>query len=367
MKSPVTLLDVAEAAMVSKSTAANVFNHPERVRPEVRSRVEEIARSLGFAGPDPRGRLLSSGRANVIGVVPSGEGISWVFDNPYMRRFLATVAEECQKTRTAIQLLDGFGPSGAETIRNTIVDGLILHTAGEAGAVDPAVRRKMPIVVMDRTSDPDISSVSIDDRGGARALAQHLLDLGHRRFLITTLGRSYVAPVLHHPIGGPRKLISTYDIDEQRLAGVAEAFTEAGLSLDDMPIIEACGSEEETRLYGSGADLVLDSLGDATAVIVLGGELALGLLEAARRRGIDVPSQLSVAAFDDPPEAAAAGLTAVAAPVAETARIATRLLLEGGPPRHIELPVELKVRRSTAPLPPGSPPVRKGRQPTRGG
>ena len=116
-----------------------------------------------------------------------------------------------------------------------------------------------------------------------------------------------------------------------------------------MSIVEACGSSEETRLYGSAADLVLDNLGAATAVIVLGGELALGLLAAARRRGIAIPRDLSVAGFDDPPAAAQSDppLTAIAAPVAETARLATRLLFSGSAPRHIELPVELMVRGST--------------------
>lgn len=350
MRSPVTLLDVAAAAQVSKSTVANVFNHPERVRPEVRARIEQVARELGFAGPDPRGRLLSSGKANVIGVVPSGEGITWVFDNPYMRRFLAGVAEECQAQRTAIQLIDGYGEAGAETIRRTIVDGLILHTADQVRAVDPALRAKMPIVVMDRIDDADVSSVSIDDRGGAYALARHLLELGHRRFLVTTLGRSYVAPILHRATGAPRQMLSTYDIDEERLAGVGAALAEAGLSLEDMPIVEACGSEEETRLYGAAAGLVLDELNGATAVIVLGGELAVGLVAEARRRGIAVPTRLSIVGFDDPPEAALTDppLTVIAAPVAETARLATRLLFSGGPPQHIQLPVELTVRASTA-------------------
>lgn len=349
MRSPVTLLDVAAAAQVSKSTVANVFNHPERVRPEVRARIEQVARELGFAGPDPRGRLLSSGKANVIGVVPSGEGITWVFDNPYMRRFLAGVAEECQAHRTAIQLIDGYGEAGAETIRRTIVDGLILHTADQVRAVDPALRAKMPIVVMDRIADADVSSVSIDDCGGGYALARHLLGLGHRRFLVTTLGRSYVAPILHRVTGVPRQLLSTFEIDEERLAGVGAALAEAGLSLDDMPIVEACGSEEETRLYGAAAGLVLDELNGATAVISLGGELAVGLVGEAKRRGIAVPSELSIVGFDDPPEAALTDppLTAIAAPVAETARLATRMLFSGGPPQHVELPVELKVRGST--------------------
>lgn len=351
MRSPVTLLDVATAANVSKSTAANVFNRPERVRPALREHVLEVARQLGFAGPDPRGRLLSSGKANVIGVVPSGEGITWIFDDPYMRRFLATVAEECQSRRTAIQLIDGYGEAGAETIRRTVVDGLILHTADQVRAVDPALRKKMPIVVMDRTDDPDVSSVSIDDRGGARDLARHLIGLGHRRFVITMLGRNYVAPILHRPVGGPRQMVSTYDVDEERLAGVGEALSEAGLSLDAMPIVEACGSSEETSLYGSAAGLVLDNLGDATAIIVLGGELAIGLIAEARRRNISVPTELSVVGFDDPPAAATTEppLTVIAAPVAETARLATRLLFSAGPPEHVSLPVTLVVRGSTAP------------------
>jgi DNA-binding LacI/PurR family transcriptional regulator len=348
MKSPTTLIDVANAAGVSKSTVANVFNRPERVRPELREHVESVARQLGFAGPDPRGRLLSVGKSNVIGIVPSGEGITWVFDNPYMRRFLATVAEECQDRHAALQLLDGHGEQGAENIRRAVVDGLILHTADQARAVDPALRRRMPIVVMERTTDSDVSSVSIDERGGAYALARHLIGLGHRRFVVTALGRSYIAPILHRPIGGPRRLVSTHAADEERLAGVAQAFAEAGLSLDAMPIVEACGSEEESRLYGSGAAMVLDNLGDATAIITLGGEIGVSTLIEARRRGIDVPGKLSIAAFDDPPEAASAGLTAIAAPVAETARIAARILLDGGPPRHVELPVELHIRSSTA-------------------
>jgi DNA-binding LacI/PurR family transcriptional regulator len=350
MKTPVTLMDVATAASVSKSTAANVFNRPERVRPEVRARVEAAARELGFAGPDPRGRLLNSGKANVIGVVPSGEGIAWVFDDPYMRAFLAAVANECQARQLGLQLIDGHGEAGAETIRRAVVDGLILHTADQARAIDPALRRRLPIVVMDRTAEPDVSSVSIDDRGGARLLTEHLIGLGHRRFVVATLTRGYIAPVLHRVTGEPRQLVSAHPVDEERLAGVAEALREAGLSIDDMPLVEAWGSAEERRLYGSGAALILDSLGDATAVIALGGEIALSTLAEAKARGIALPRDLSIAGFDDPPAAALADppLTTIAAPVAESARAAARLLLEGGAPWHVELPVELIVRQSTA-------------------
>ena len=56
----VRLSDVAKAAGVSQGTASNVFSRPDLVRPEVRERVQKTARDLGYAGPDPRGRLVTS-------------------------------------------------------------------------------------------------------------------------------------------------------------------------------------------------------------------------------------------------------------------------------------------------------------------
>lgn len=347
MKSPITLLDVAAAANVSKSTVANVFSRPERVRPELREKVEAVARQLGFAGPDARGRLLSSGKANVIGLVPSGEGIAWVFDDPYMRTLLGGVAGACQERHASLQLIDGHGEAGLDSIRRAVVDGLIVHTQDQVRAIDPALRRKLPVVVMEATEEPDVGSVSIDDRGGAAMLARHLIGLGHRRFLVATLTRGYIAPVLHRPTGEPRQLVSAHRVDEERLAGVAAALAEADLSINDMPLVEAWGSEEERRLYGSGASLILDHRGDATAIIALGGDIALSTLAEARARGIDVPGMLSIVGFDDPPEATSAGLTTIAAPVAESARVAAEMLFSGER-RHVQLPVTLEVRNTTA-------------------
>jgi LacI family transcriptional regulator len=70
----------------------------------------------------------------------------------------------------------------------------------------------------------------------------------------------------------------------------------------------------------------------------------------ARRRGIDVPGKLSIAGFDDPPTAREIGLTAIAAPVAESARTAARLLFSAER-RRVQLPVELIARTSTGPAP----------------
>ena len=351
MKAPITLLEVAAAAGVSKSTVANVFSRPERVRPELRSRIEAVARELGYAGPDPKGRMLSSGKVNAIGLVAPGQGFSWVFADSFMQVFMAALAHACEDRGIGLTLLDGHGDRGLENIRRAVVDGLVLFTMEQALAIEPGLRRKLPIVVMDAVDAPDVSSVAIDNRAAGRDLARHLLQLGHRRFVVCTLTRDAIGPILHPASQEARPLVSSHPGDVERLAGVGDALAEAGLSLATMPIVEAWGTEWETRNFQSAGAMILDAAGDATAIIALGGTIALATLAEARRRGIDVPGALSIASFDDPPEAALTDppLTALALPVAETARAAARLLFVDGPKDHIVLPVTLAVRGSTAP------------------
>src|SRR5262245_65634841 len=66
------LVDVAKAAGVSRATVSNVYNNPEKVRPEVRERVHQAARALGFAGPDPKARVLMGGKVHAIGGMTVG-------------------------------------------------------------------------------------------------------------------------------------------------------------------------------------------------------------------------------------------------------------------------------------------------------
>ena len=139
--------------------------------------------------------------------------------------------------------------------------------------------------------------------------------------------------------------------------GVADALAAAGMSIDDVPIAETCATPEEERAFGSGAALLLDRAPDATAVIAFKDSIALSVIGEARKRGLDVPRDLSVVGFDDIPEAALSEppLTTIHVSAAENGRAAARLLLQGGPPQQVVTPVTLVVRRSTAP-------PRKGKQ-----
>jgi DNA-binding LacI/PurR family transcriptional regulator len=95
--------------------------------------------------------------------------------------------------------------------------------------------------------------------------------------------------------------------------------------------------------------MTLDRASEATAILAMSDKQAIAILEEARRRGINIPRDLSVIGFDDASNAAIANppLTTVAQPLAEKGRIAARMIFEGGSARQVHLPVELVVRAST--------------------
>ena len=356
MRTTTKLKDVAKAAGVSQGTASNAFNRPELVRPEVRERVEQAALALDYSGPDPKGRLLRAGKVNAIGVVmPGAYPISLAFRHPYMRDFLAGVSDVCEEQGAGLALVSGIDDRKAWGIRNALVDGFILSSIEEVELIEPAIRRRLPFVVMDVDGGPEISSVRIDDRDAARQAAQHLVDLGHRRFaILSVLRQSGRAPIFHGPAETSHQLVAGYPNDRDRLSGIADVLAGVGISIDDVPIVETFGGAADEASFGGaaeGASMLLDNAPEATAVLAMGDTQELAILAEARRRGIVVPRDLSVAGFDDPPQAALSDppLTTIAQPTVEKGRVAARLLFEGGPPQHIVLPVKLVVRGSTAP------------------
>jgi DNA-binding LacI/PurR family transcriptional regulator len=318
----------------------------------LREQVKAAAERLGYDGPDPKGKLLSSGKVNAIGVVPTAAfGISLFFEDPYNREFLAGIAEVCEEHGCGLSLVSAADDEQLWGIRTAIVDGFIFNSIEQAELIEPAKRRRLPFVVMDFDGGPEVSSVRIDDRDGARQLAQHLIALGHRRIAVAAPLRSLHAPIFHPPGRNRPLLADATQPQRERLAGVCEAFEAAGISIDASPVLESCTSVAEAAKFGDGVATLLGRLEDATAVLAFTDKIALSVLKQARNRGFSVPSDLSVVGFDDNPESAITEppLTTVAQPTREKGRAAAQMLLQGGPPRHVILPIELVIRASSAP------------------
>ena len=143
-------------------------------------------------------------------------------------------------------------------------------------------------------------------------------------------------------------MLETFIDTRERWQGYSEAFAEAGISSNQVPVVEAPFGGEGPA---NGARMLLDAAPDATAVLAMSDDLAIAVLDESRRRGRVVPRDLSVVGFDDVAEAATAQppLTTIAQPIKEKGRAAARMILEPqGPPRHEVLAVKLIIRASTA-------------------
>jgi DNA-binding LacI/PurR family transcriptional regulator len=345
----VTLQTLADALGVSRTTASNAFNRPDQLNPALRERVLALAAELGYAGPDPAGRALRSGRSGSIGVVFT-EGLSYAFDDPAAVATLGGVAAEAERAATSLVLLPASfsstgGPS-AEAVRSAIVDAFfIISLPEEHPAVAAALERNVPVVVADTPRVAGVPFVGVDDRAGARAAAAHLAELGHRN--LGVIAFRLRADEHEGLVDAERRHRASYRVTAERLEGYAEGL---GVEWDEVPLYETFPNSRQAGARAARALLALDPR--PTALLAMSDELAIGALDAAGGLGLSVPGDLSIVGYDDAPAAAwsTPPLTTVRQPLVEKGRAAGRMLLEaldGKTPTDVALPTELVVRGST--------------------
>jgi LacI family transcriptional regulator len=196
-------------------------------------------------------------------------------------------------------------------------------------------RARTPVVVIDPLNLPSaqVTSVGSTNFAGGLAATQHLLDLGHRRIAY---------------LGGP----AAAGCNQARMHGFRGAMEAAGVPVPD-GFVRTGRFSYEHGIAGGAA--LLDLPRPPTAVFAGSDETALGVIEAARNRGLRIPEDLSVVGFDDTRVArlAAPPLTTVRQPLREMGAVAVRTALrlaagERVDSHHVELATELVVRQSTA-------------------
>jgi len=348
----VTLQTIADALGVSRTTVSNAYNRPDQLNPELRRKVLETAAELGYAGPDPAARRLRSGRPGAIGLLFC-DTLSRAFADPAAMLFLQGLVGQTEPAGLPLLLLAGPQPDGGDVIdavREAVVDSFVVYSLPEDHPqVNAALERRVPVVVVDEPRLPGRSYIGVDDRGGARRAAEHLAELGHRRFGIISLR------VIDddHPGGrlDPERYAGvTYSITRERLEGYREAIEAAGIDWSAVPIEECPASGAADGAVAARALLADEPR--PTAILASSDLLAFGVLGVARELGIDVPGELSVVGFDDVPGAAYSvpPLTTVRQPLEEKGAAAGRVVLERpDDPTELLLPTELVVRQSSAP------------------
>ncbi len=355
----VTLATVARALGVSKMTVSNAYNRPDQLSPALRQRILEAAHQLGYPGPNPVASTLRRGHSGAIGLA-FDDNLSYAFTDPAQILFMQGIARECEQAGVALLIVPGSPrvSNALDVLRSALVDSFVVFCDYEGDERIGLLReRGLPFVLVDSPRVPDAPGVGVDDRGGARNAAQHLLDLGHRRFGIVSF--CFRPDIPEGPLEPDWEQTPSYFVTRERMIGYRDALAAAGIGLQDVSVMHLGGvdltssnpPDDGYRLAGR----LLDQAQRPTAILAMSDELARGVTRAAHERGINVPRELSVVGFDDTPEAARAqpALTTISQPLAEKGAQAARLLLapELDPRVRIELPTHLVVRASTAPAP----------------
>lgn len=334
MSDRANIRDVSTRAGVSVKTVSRVLNGHRYVRPETREKVERAMQDLDFR-PSIAARILAGTKSGQIALI---------YDNHspyYMNQIQMGCWERCHEVgiRLLAQPVDVADPLVGEQVRGLVtethVDGIILSSPVTDCA--PVLRAldamDIPFVrISPGTNHALTSSVFMDDAQAADDMTTHLINKGHR-----TIG--FIK-------GHPNHMAS-----EERLFGYRRALDRAGIAFE--PQLVAHGEfDYESGVRAAGRFLSLPRR--PTAIFASNDDMAAGVLSIAHDLGINVPSELSVAGFDDTTLARMVWpqLTTIRQPTRELAYAATELLLKGDAIAHRRLPHELIERASVAPIDP---------------
>ncbi len=328
---------------------SNAYNRPDQLSPELRKRVLDTARRLGYPGPDPVARSLRTRKAGAVGLLLT-ENLSYAFRDPGAVAFLEGLALACEDAGCGLLLV----PANPEredvaAVHRAGVDGFVVYSVPDDDPHLAAVlERPVPIVVCDQPNIETLDRVGIDDAQAIKSMAEHLIKLGHTRIGVSCMRLARARN--DGPASVQRQANASFHVQKARLTALAEAFSEAGVDWSRVPVVERF--DHAAASGASAAAQLMEIDPEITAIVCTSDILALGALEEARRRGFRVPEDLTITGFDGIADAERVGLTTVRQPILEKGRAAGRLLLDSSElskPREVRLETQLVTGATAAP------------------
>jgi LacI family transcriptional regulator, galactose operon repressor len=328
-----TLRDVAQAAGVSKATAARVVNgSTDMVREHTRDRVIQAVAKLGYERHAVAGSLRSEHTYMIALSIPD-------ITNPFWPEVARGVQDAVEQAGYTVVLMNNDWNAEREDkhlrrMRQKQFDGLIINPTGTLN-VD-LLELNFPVVVLaSGEAYPDFDTVSSDSAQANRMAMEHLIALGHRRIGL---------------IAGPLRRRKSHT----HLDTYIRACREHNLPVDQTLMLQGTFSQQ------GGFDAMQQFLTlpqRPTAVFAVNDIIALGALRAAQMAGLKVPEEISIIGMDDIFAAATTypPLTTIAKPKYDIGANAARFLLQriegkaSDAMRHALLPCRLELRSSTAP------------------
>jgi len=332
-----TILDIARALNISKSTVSRALQGHKDIKEETRVAVLEMASQLDYQ-PNLLAKSLVRSKTFTIGIIVP----------EFMNSFFPTViigAQEIASAAGYTVMICQSQESVATEIANTRallasrVDGVLISMTRETEDFDHFRvfgRHGIPVVFFNRVCETiESSRVYVNDYEGAFSAVEHLIERGYRR-------------IAH--LGGPPNL----QLSQNRLNGYMDALKRHGLPVQPELIVPYDLQPANARLCTAR---LLDLPQRPDAIFCVNDPAAIQALLHAKERGIHVPGELGIVGFSDDPISSIIDpqLTTVRQPVADMGKIAMQILLEqvekgigNYVPENTTLPTHLVVRESSA-------------------
>lgn len=331
MRKRTTILDVANAAGVSKATVSRVLAGDYPVSEATAKRVMEAVDELGYTASS-RARSLATGRSDAFAIVVS-EPLDIFFADPTFALLMQGIVAELQPTPIVPILLPASTPAEQQKLRrlatSQAVDALIhLSPWADGGLLSALESDSLPVVLCgqdERFSPERFSFVYSDDSLGAREAATRLRAIGRSR-PVAILGKED-QPAARDRFAGYRDVFPDLARHRVRWGGWSEH--DGALAMRDLL---ASGTRFDSLLAASD-------------------RIARGAISEMELAGLRVPADVAVIGYDDHPTATsrAPELTTVAQPMHEQGRVACRTamsMVDGQAPTTALLPTELVLRQT---------------------
>ena len=331
----VKIEDVARAAGVSVATVSRVLNEQGGVLPQTQEKVRNAAATLHYE-PNLSARNLRKNESRIILILAPN------FSNPYYSNVLSGICDVSRNLGYSTLIYNTYDsnaldePLVTSLFQKNRADGMITLAVNKDDRWLAKYAGKYPLVqCSEYVEDAALPHISVDNRLAASESVAQLIAQGHTRIGIVTSANRYLS-------------------SENRLRGYLDALDAAGIAKDDALI--AYASADYSFASGKQAARDLLSLPEPpSAIFCVSDILALGVIAAAGKMGLQVPWDLSVTGFDDVDYTTMFHpyLTTVAVPCYELGRSSMLLLYDHiqqkpGAQQAVYLPHQLVQRETTA-------------------
>ncbi|WP_404402169.1 LacI family DNA-binding transcriptional regulator [Pelagibacterium halotolerans] len=278
----VGIKDVSREAQVAISTVSHVLNGTAPISTEVRARVLDAARRLGYLA-ERQTKATITALDTVLLAVPD-DALPENEINLFSWTVLNALTRECERRSVRLVPLAGGGPLTAKRIveaaKEAAADGILLlnddrrellHGISNAGL--------LTVLINGEDQEMRVDSVTPGNRFAAQMATDWLISQGHRE-------------ILHLTWEGRTTITRRYD-------GFIDAFRANNIPRSGAHVLEAAGYEPKMGEEAIGAWLKDNGgPGDITAIFCAADNLALGAMRALTAAGLDIPGDISVMGFD---------------------------------------------------------------------